>query len=52
MSKSLKNFISIKKVLDKYSSRQLRILFLMHRWYTKMDCTPDQIDQIKEGDVS
>lgn len=53
MSKSLKNFITIKKMLEQYSSRQVRILFLMHRWNSKMDCTPDQIEEIKAGaDVS
>jgi len=32
MSKSLKNFITIKNVLSKYTSRQLRIMFLQHQW--------------------
>ena len=32
MSKSLKNFISIKEALKRYSSRQLRFLFLQHGW--------------------
>jgi cysteinyl-tRNA synthetase len=30
MSKSLKNFISIKEALKTYTSRQIRLLFLMH----------------------
>ncbi|KAJ1668547.1 cysteinyl-tRNA synthetase [Coemansia sp. RSA 1813] len=32
MSKSLKNFISIKKALRKHTARQLRILFLLSQW--------------------
>lgn len=31
MSKSLKNFISIKEMLTKYNKRQIRILFLNSR---------------------
>lgn len=37
MSKSLKNFITIKKALETYSARQLRILFLMHTWTDLLD---------------
>lgn len=32
MSKSLKNFISVKEALKRYSARQLRFLFLQHTW--------------------
>ncbi|KAJ2643573.1 cysteinyl-tRNA synthetase [Coemansia sp. RSA 1694] len=32
MSKSLKNFISIKDALKKYSVRQIRLLFVLARW--------------------
>lgn len=32
MSKSLKNFISIKEALKRYTARQLRFLFLQHGW--------------------
>lgn len=32
MSKSLKNFISIKEALQRYSARQLRFLFLQQGW--------------------
>lgn len=32
MSKSLKNFISIKEALKRYSARQMRFLFLQHGW--------------------
>ncbi|MCP9257474.1 Cysteine--tRNA ligase, cytoplasmic [Dirofilaria immitis] len=37
MSKSLKNFITIHEALKNYSSRQLRILFLMHNWNDVLD---------------
>lgn len=32
MSKSLKNFISIKEALQRYSATQLRIMVLQHQW--------------------
>jgi cysteinyl-tRNA synthetase len=32
MSKSLKNFITIREALERYTSRQLRIMFLQHQW--------------------
>ncbi|KAJ2826927.1 cysteinyl-tRNA synthetase [Coemansia erecta] len=32
MSKSLKNFITIKEALEKYSARQIRTLFLLSQW--------------------
>ena len=37
MSKSLKNFISIRKALEDYTPRQLRILFLLHGWADALD---------------
>ncbi|KAL1922183.1 uncharacterized protein VTP21DRAFT_9722 [Calcarisporiella thermophila] len=37
MSKSLKNFISIREALKKYSSRQIRMLFLMYQWNARLD---------------
>jgi cysteinyl-tRNA synthetase len=32
MSRSLKNFITIKEILEIYSARQLRMFFLLHKW--------------------
>lgn len=32
MSKSLKNFVTIKECLQRYSARQMRIMFLQHQW--------------------
>ncbi|XP_060068191.1 cysteine--tRNA ligase, cytoplasmic-like [Ylistrum balloti] len=37
MSKSLKNFISIKEALTKHTSQQLRLLFLLHAWKDTLD---------------
>jgi cysteinyl-tRNA synthetase len=37
MSKSLKNFITIKDILTEYSPRQVRFLFLLHQWNTMMN---------------
>ena len=37
MSKSLKNFITIKEALSRYSSRQLRLAFLLHAWHATLD---------------
>lgn len=37
MSKSLKNFISIKDALKKNSSRQIRLAFLLHAWNSTLD---------------
>ena len=37
MSKSLKNFITIKEALETYSSRQLRLAFLLHAWNATLD---------------
>ncbi|XP_048730781.1 cysteine--tRNA ligase, cytoplasmic-like isoform X2 [Ostrea edulis] len=37
MSKSLKNFITIKDALKKHTPRQLRLLFLLHQWKDTLD---------------
>ena len=37
MSKSLKNFITIKEALKKNSARQLRLAFLLHSWKETLD---------------
>ncbi|KAJ7646724.1 tRNA synthetases class I (C) catalytic domain-containing protein [Roridomyces roridus] len=39
MSKSLKNFITIDEILQKYSARQLRLAFLSQLWNAKVDFT-------------
>ena len=37
MSKSLKNFVTIQQALEKYSFRQIRLLFLLHSWSSTLD---------------
>ncbi|KAM0683422.1 cysteinyl-tRNA synthetase [Mitosporidium daphniae] len=37
MSKSLKNFITIKEALSRWTSRQLRLFFLTHTWSSTLD---------------
>lgn len=44
MSKSLKNFITIKDALKKYTSRQIRILFLLHSWKDTLDYSDHGMD--------
>ncbi|XP_053385262.1 cysteine--tRNA ligase, cytoplasmic-like [Mercenaria mercenaria] len=41
MSKSLKNFITIKDALKKHTARQLRLLFLLHSWKDTLDYGSD-----------
>ncbi|KIY70644.1 hypothetical protein CYLTODRAFT_419597 [Cylindrobasidium torrendii FP15055 ss-10] len=37
MSKSLKNFITIDEILQRFSARQLRLAFLTQLWHAKVD---------------
>jgi len=37
MSKSLKNFITIREALEEFSPRQIRFLFLLHRYHEPME---------------
>ncbi|EJF65018.1 cysteinyl-tRNA synthetase [Dichomitus squalens LYAD-421 SS1] len=39
MSKSLKNFITIDEILQRYTARQLRLAFLTQLWNSKVDFT-------------
>jgi len=44
MSKSLKNFITVKEALNRHTPRQLRLAFLLHQWKETLDysdCTMD-----------
>ncbi|XP_072033944.1 cysteine--tRNA ligase, cytoplasmic-like [Amphiura filiformis] len=47
MSKSLKNFITIKDALEKYSSRQIRFVFLLHSWKDTLDYSTDTMEIAK-----
>ncbi|XP_055900435.1 cysteine--tRNA ligase, cytoplasmic-like isoform X1 [Biomphalaria glabrata] len=44
MSKSLKNFITIKEALKKYTSRQMRLLYLLHSWKDTLDFSEKTMD--------
>ncbi|KAL8273469.1 hypothetical protein Esti_002535 [Eimeria stiedai] len=41
MSKSLKNFVTIKECLQQFNARHIRFLCLMHRWDSPMNYSPD-----------
>ncbi|KRZ05848.1 Cysteine--tRNA ligase, cytoplasmic, partial [Trichinella zimbabwensis] len=45
MSKSLKNFVTIKQALQQYTSRQIRLLFLMHNWVEPLDYSPQTMER-------
>ena len=44
MSKSLKNFITIQDVLQRYTARQLRIVFLLHQWKDTLDYSENTME--------
>lgn len=44
MSKSLKNFITIRQALQEYTSRQLRFAFLAHNWSETLDYSPNTMN--------
>lgn len=48
MSKSLKNFITIRQILDEFSGRRIRILFLLNRWDSPMNYCPSG-DSMKQA---
>lgn len=45
MSKSLKNFITIQDALNRNSSRELRIFFLLHPWKETLDYSDSAMDE-------
>ncbi|XP_054716783.1 cysteine--tRNA ligase, cytoplasmic-like [Uloborus diversus] len=44
MSKSLKNFITIKAALKEHTARQIRLAFLLHSWKDTLDYSPKTLD--------
>lgn len=54
MSKSLKNFITIRDVLRRYSGRTVRFLFLMTPWHSTMNFSDDALKaaSTREKEVS
>jgi len=47
MSKSLKNFITIRQALQEHSPRQLRLMFLMQPWNKPMNYSDQTVDDAK-----
>jgi cysteinyl-tRNA synthetase len=47
MSKSLKNFITIRQALVEHSPRQLRLMFLMQPWDKSMNYSDQTVDDAK-----
>lgn len=45
MSKSLKNFITIRKCLERYNARQIRLAFLAHRYDAPMNYTEHGMEE-------
>eukprot|EP00826_Nyctotherus_ovalis_P061525 TRINITY_DN8765_c0_g1_i10.p1 TRINITY_DN8765_c0_g1~~TRINITY_DN8765_c0_g1_i10.p1 ORF type:complete len:326 (+),score=137.32 TRINITY_DN8765_c0_g1_i10:148-1125(+) len=48
MSKSLKNFITIKEALKEFTGRQIRIMVLMHKWDTTFNYTKTAMPEAVE----
>jgi cysteinyl-tRNA synthetase len=46
MSKSLKNFVTIQQALEKYTSRQIRLLFLLHAWSSTLDYSDHGMEKV------
>nr|XP_012381323.2 cysteine--tRNA ligase, cytoplasmic isoform X2 [Dasypus novemcinctus] len=44
MSKSLKNFVTIKDALQRHSARQLRLAFLLHSWRDTLDYSSNTME--------
>lgn len=47
MSKSLKNFITIRQALQEHTPRQLRLMFLMQPWDKSMNYSDQTVDDAK-----
>ncbi|KNC54794.1 cysteinyl-tRNA synthetase [Thecamonas trahens ATCC 50062] len=48
MSKSLKNFQTIREALESYSARQIRLLFLLHSWEGGLDYSNNSMQHAKD----
>jgi cysteinyl-tRNA synthetase len=46
MSKSLKNFVTIKDVIQKYNANVLRMFCLMHKYSDPVDFSEEHLDQV------
>lgn len=52
MAKSLKNFFTIREILEEYSPRQLRFLFLLQAWDNTMNFEDSAIEEVKVNSSS
>jgi cysteinyl-tRNA synthetase len=50
MSKSLKNFITIKEILDEYTPFQIRMLYLTQPWSKSFNFRKDSLDKAKNSE--
>ncbi|KAJ7387868.1 hypothetical protein OS493_001216 [Desmophyllum pertusum] len=50
MSKSLKNFITIKEALVRNSARQIRFAFLLHAWNATLDYSENVLREAEQTD--
>ena len=50
MSKSLKNFITIKEALKQYTPQQLRLTFLHHAWNATLDFSENTMQAILQAE--
>lgn len=47
MSKSLKNFITIRQTLQQFTPTQIRICFLLHKWNTTMNYSDGAMEEAR-----
>lgn len=47
MSKSLKNFITIRQTLQQFTPSQIRICFLLHKWNTTMNYSDGAMEEAR-----
>lgn len=47
MSKSLKNFITIRQTLEQFTANQIRMCFLLHKWNTTMNYSDGAMEEAK-----
>ena len=45
MSKSLKNFITIRQTLQQFTPNQIRMCFLLHKWNTTMNYSDGAMEE-------
>ena len=51
MSKSLKNFITIRQTLEQFTANQIRMCFLLHKWNTTMNYSDGAMEEAKAKEV-